>query len=134
VVHRRLEDYRTIENARAWLYAICVRVASHFRRRAYVRRELPVEAVAEQADARASASPEEEVSARQARARLEALLDQMEIGRRAVLVMFEIDRMSCDEIAGAIGVPIGTVYSRLHAARKELQRLLARQNARERGR
>jgi RNA polymerase sigma-70 factor (ECF subfamily) len=134
VIHRRQDDYRAIENARAWLYAICVRVAAHYRRRAYLRRERPGEAAAEPIDARASASPEEVAAARQTRARLQALLDRMEIGRRAVLVMFEIDHMSCDEIAAEIGVPVGTVYSRLHAARKELQKLLARQAARERGR
>jgi RNA polymerase sigma-70 factor (ECF subfamily) len=133
VIHRRQDDYRAIENVRGWLYAICVRVAARFRRRAYVRKELPVESVADQIEAGAAASPEEAVSARQTRARLDALLDRMEIGRRAVLVMFEIDRMSCEEIAAAIGVPVGTVYSRLHTARRELQKLLARQNARERG-
>jgi len=43
-----------------------------------------------------------------------------------VFVMFEIDGLSCDEIAATIGVPVGTVYSRLHAARRDFQKAYAK--------
>ena len=45
--------------------------------------------------------------------------------------MFEIDGMTCDEIAADMGVPVGTVYSRLHAARKQFQEALRRARLRE---
>jgi RNA polymerase sigma-70 factor (ECF subfamily) len=76
-------------------------------------------------------NPEEAAETRQAREKLRAILDEMEIERRAVFVMFEVDEMTCDEIASAIGAPVGTVWSRLHAARKEFAKILARHNARE---
>ncbi len=53
----------------------------------------------------------------------------MDLDRRAVFVMFEIEEMPCAEIAALIGVPVGTVYSRLYAARKELAKLLEREQA-----
>jgi RNA polymerase sigma-70 factor (ECF subfamily) len=40
-------------------------------------------------------------------------------------VMFEIEGYSCDEIAVELGIPIGTVYSRLHAARRTISGALA---------
>ena len=55
----------------------------------------------------------------------------MDIERRALFVMFELDEMSCEEIAEVLGVPVGTVHSRLHAARKEFQAALTRFSARE---
>jgi RNA polymerase sigma-70 factor (ECF subfamily) len=78
-----------------------------------------------------SATPEQELADNQSRQRLEALLDELDLDRRAVFVMFEIDGMPCEEIAQLLGVPVGTVYSRLHAARKEFQRALVRMQARD---
>ena len=45
--------------------------------------------------------------------------------------MFEIDEMPCEDIAQLLGVPVGTVYSRLHAARKDFQRALGRMHVRD---
>ena len=41
--------------------------------------------------------------------------------QRVVFVMFEVEGFSCDQIATELGVPLGTVYSRLHTARKMFQ-------------
>ena len=35
-----------------------------------------------------------------------------------VFILFELEGESCDSIAAGLGIPIGTVYSRLHKARK----------------
>ena len=45
--------------------------------------------------------------------------------------MFELEGMSCEEIAEISGVPLGTVYSRLHHARKAFDRAVARWQARD---
>jgi RNA polymerase sigma-70 factor (ECF subfamily) len=50
----------------------------------------------------------------------------MDLEKRAVFVMFEIEQMPCAEIATLLDVPVGTVYSRLHAARKSFEAELAR--------
>ncbi len=41
-------------------------------------------------------------------------------------VLFEIEGMSCEEIAELTAVPVGTVYSRLHLARKAVTLAAAR--------
>jgi RNA polymerase sigma-70 factor (ECF subfamily) len=127
VIHRRLGDYDTSRPIEPWLYGICVKIAASYRRRAHVRRERPTELVAEQADEH-GVDPEAHLASREARARLDALLDRLDPERRAVLVMFELEEMPCDRIASLLGVPVGTVYSRLHAARRELERVVRRRS------
>ncbi|HEY5960176.1 MAG TPA: sigma factor-like helix-turn-helix DNA-binding protein, partial [Polyangiaceae bacterium] len=38
--------------------------------------------------------------------------------QRAVFVMYELEELSCAEIATELAIPKGTVFSRLHAARE----------------
>jgi len=117
VVHRRLDSYDGSSKVTTWLYGIAMRVAAAFRRKAHVRRERAVEEVPEGDDE--GLSPEEAASRSQARATLQEILDEMDLDRRAVFVMFEVEELSCEEIAALVGIPVGTVYSRLHKARKE---------------
>lgn len=63
---------------------------------------------------------------------LQRALDAIEAERRAVFILFELHGESCDAIAAAFDVKIGTVYSRLHAARAEFRSSLARRAHEER--
>jgi RNA polymerase sigma-70 factor (ECF subfamily) len=58
------------------------------------------------------------------------VLDELDAERRALIVMFEIEGMRCPEIAEVLGVPVGTVYSRLSAARESLVTAARRLQAR----
>ncbi len=130
VVFQRLHTYDPTVRVTTWLHGIARRVAIAWRRRAYIRRERPSEGLPEPRASDAS-SPESAASDREARAQLAAILDTLDPDRRAVFVMFEIDGVPCDEIAALSGVPVGTVYSRLHAARKDFERALVRWRARD---
>jgi RNA polymerase sigma-70 factor (ECF subfamily) len=129
VVHRRLASYDGRSKPTTWLYGICLRIASRHRRRAYFRREVRHEDTREDADL---ATPERALEQVEAARRLERLLATLAPEKRAVLVMFEIEEKSCQEIAEVSGVPIGTVHSRLHAARADLERAVARERKRAR--
>ncbi|MGA2450520.1 MAG: sigma-70 family RNA polymerase sigma factor [Polyangiaceae bacterium] len=128
VVHQRLHTFDGSARMTTWLFGICLRVASAYRRRAYRRREQSVAEVPE--DAATGESPEEAAATAQARARLRAALDLMDLDKRAIFVMFELDELSCEAIAEMLSIPLGTVYSRLHAARKAFEQSLARVQAR----
>lgn len=56
--------------------------------------------------------------------RLQQVLGELSEEHRAVIMLREVDGLNYDEIAHAVGVPRGTVMSRLHYARKALQNAL----------
>jgi RNA polymerase sigma-70 factor (ECF subfamily) len=60
-----------------------------------------------------------------ARTDVERALAQLSEAKRVTLLMAEVEGMSCAEIASALKVPIGTVWTRLHAARRELRQTLS---------
>jgi RNA polymerase sigma factor (sigma-70 family) len=64
----------------------------------------------------------------QARAEVEQALSHISEAKRTTLLLAEVEGLSCAEIAGALGVPIGTVWTRLHAARRELHEALEEGN------
>lgn len=132
VVHRRLETFAGRSAITTWLFEVCFRVASVYRRRAHFRREsLTLDAAsAGQFDASAS-TPEREVEKRQAADSVQALLAAVHVKHRVVFVMFELEGLTCEQISAQLGVPIGTVYSRLHRARIAFKRGLERELVRE---
>jgi RNA polymerase sigma-70 factor (ECF subfamily) len=77
-------------------------------------------------------NPERELLSKLLRKDVERALDNLPDGLRAVAVMVEIEGYSYAEVAAMLGIPIGTVRSRLSRARSLLQRALWRQ-AREAG-
>jgi RNA polymerase sigma-70 factor (ECF subfamily) len=118
IAHRKLRFYDGSSRVTTWLFGICLRVAANYRRRAHVRLERPMGGAETYEGVADSAQPEEVLGMREARVRLARILDAMDLTKRAVFVMFEVEGLSCAEIAAEVGIPVGTVYSRLHAARR----------------
>jgi len=55
---------------------------------------------------------------------LERALARLDAKKREVLLLAEVEGFSASEIAALVGIPIGTVWTRLHHARRALRRLL----------
>ena len=127
VVHRRLDSYDASSKLSTWLFGICLRVASAHRRRAYLKHEQGNLDLYEPFDEGPLADPEHNAMRREAQRRLEQGLQAMDLERRAVFVMFEIEGMPATAIAEILGIPAGTVHSRLHKARAEFSAAIARQ-------
>lgn len=130
VVHRRLHTFDGTSKMETWLFGICIRVASSHRRKAHVRREQPSDSIKERGH---EETPEAMLIAQDRAALLRSLLDTLDANHRVVLVMFEIEELSCAEISEELGIPVGTVYSRLHHARASLKQAWARTRAKNRG-
>jgi RNA polymerase sigma-70 factor (ECF subfamily) len=77
-------------------------------------------------------NPEQEFLDKLLRENLERALASVPDCHRVVVILSDLEGMSYGEIAGALGIPVGTVRSRLARARGALQKILWRQ-AREYG-
>ena len=62
---------------------------------------------------------------RELAAQVEAALQTLSLEHRTVVVLHHLESLPVEQIAGLLGVPIGTVKSRLARARAELKRVLA---------
>src|SRR4051812_11621322 len=108
-----------------WLAEIALRVVSTHKRTLRRRRVVPDEAALAGAIADTS-SPYELAEQRASLARVQRALDTLDVDRRAVFILFELMGEPCEEIARGLGVPVGTVHSRLFAARKAFQKAYER--------
>jgi RNA polymerase sigma-70 factor (ECF subfamily) len=121
VVRRRLVDFDH-RNVAGWLFRIASRQVAAYRRRRWFKSvlsrrrddereltELPHE----------GDSPAAALETKERRRVLEQLLQRMSDKRRATFVLFEVEGYSGEEIARIQGIPVATVWTRLHHARKE---------------
>lgn len=100
---------------RTWMVGICVRQAALIRRKrvrwSRESREAPTRA------------PVDPTAAVDARLDLTELLERLAPEHREVIILRELQAMSYEQIAQTLGVPRGTVESRLYRAREQLRRL-----------
>jgi RNA polymerase sigma-70 factor (ECF subfamily) len=129
VAYRKRDRYDGTSAVRTWLYGIAARLAMRHRRGAgrFVRAlglyaDEPVRAATEPGDAL-----ERERASRMVR----AVLDRLPFKQREVFVMYELEELEGTQIAELIGIPVGTVWTRLHHARKRFEELMRKQIARE---
>lgn len=132
VVHKKLDGFDPSLKLRSWLFGIAARVAVAHRRKAHLRREHGDMELDRHPESGTPAGPEAAVMERQGRERLAQILDKLTPEKRAVFVMFEIEGKTTAEIADELGLPLGTVYSRLSAARAEFQRAVERLHRKQR--
>jgi RNA polymerase sigma-70 factor (ECF subfamily) len=132
IAYRKRASFNSLEGTvRAWLYGIATRQVSHHRRgelRAY------------RALQRAAASPADDrmidhtdrvtdrVAAAAAQRQLAAALAALSPGDRDVLLLVALADLTHAEVAAALGIPCGTVGSRLSRARRQLQATLGSLN------
>jgi RNA polymerase sigma-70 factor (ECF subfamily) len=115
-VYRRFDDYDPSRPVRPWLFAFALRCASDWRRLARHREVGP------EFGEPASPAPSADVTIARAEdvALVHRALEEVDVERRAVLILYELDEVPMKEIAVALGIPLFTAYSRLRVAREEL--------------
>jgi RNA polymerase sigma-70 factor (ECF subfamily) len=130
VVHRRLPDFDG-QNVAGWLYQIARHRVRDFRRLLWVKHMLFGSVPLPESLPKGGASPADSLETNEKRRLLERLLEKLNESERAALVLFEIDGYSGEEIAEIQGVPINTVWARIHKARKKLKASLSKIEGRE---
>jgi len=126
VAFRRLAEFEGRSSIKTWLCGIALRVAKEHKRRIVSRREVPT--VDGSPEPFAAAEQLSQLEQRERLTELDAVLAQLPFEQRTVFVLFELEEMSGEDIAGILGVPEGTVRSRLRLARQAFSRIVAKQN------
>jgi RNA polymerase sigma-70 factor (ECF subfamily) len=130
-VHANLAQFEGRSSITTWIFTICRSVARERRRSERQSRQLMSDvAVEDEIDLRADVG--RAVEHNQRLAILEDILNGLDVEQRNVFILFEIEMLTGQEIADALSIPLGTVYSRLQLARRSFRQALTRSEARER--
>jgi RNA polymerase sigma-70 factor (ECF subfamily) len=126
-VYQRLRDYDSARPLRPWLFGFAFRVASDYRRRFSNRREF-LGADADPADPAPDAL--DHLMKAEALGLAQIALDALDMDRRAVFILHELDGCAMPEVARALTIPLNTAYSRLRVAREQFQAAARRERLR----
>jgi RNA polymerase sigma-70 factor (ECF subfamily) len=113
VIRRAASFDSAVPSARPWLFAMTTRVASEHRRSLRRWTATLVELAFSRSPARFPAVGD--------RHDLERALGRLSPGKRAALLLCEMEGFTCEEVARMLHIPVGTVWTRLHHARRELR-------------
>jgi RNA polymerase sigma-70 factor (ECF subfamily) len=121
VAASRLDDVRQ-DAERSFLHQVALNTASHARRTLARRREYLRDRMPERVEPHGT--PEDLAVRKQVRAVVKQAVAAMHESLRAVVVLYELDELDTHQIAETLGIPRGTVASRLRRARAQLRRNL----------
>lgn len=133
--YRFYDRFEPGTNMKAWLFRILTNTfINKYRRKTRERNVLegknaePVgEGVMSRAAMRSLTDPVSEAQRGLINAEIQAALDTLPEDYRMMILLADVEELSYKEIATIVGCPIGTVMSRLHRARKKMQKRLAAQ-------
>jgi len=121
-----LHTFRGSSSFSTWLYRIVVNVSLDILRRR-VRAPEPLTVATDDDEEReldivdGSADPHAQAERRERQAVVLRALQRISDDHRAVLVLFDLNGLAYEEIARILGIPLGTVKSRLNRARLALR-------------
>jgi RNA polymerase sigma-70 factor (ECF subfamily) len=129
-VFRTLGRFEGRSSLRTWIYRIVVnqsRNRQRWWRRRRRDRSLPLQDLTDAQEARLSEGqgeegPQQQLERRERARTVQAALSALSFDHRAILMLREVEGLSGEEIAVTLGVPAGTVKSRLARAREALRR------------
>jgi RNA polymerase sigma-70 factor (ECF subfamily) len=120
--HSKLAEFEGRSKISVWLFGICRRVASDYRRAALYRHEIPTETAAFDLYSNDRDDLQQDAESRQLAVVAQAILDKLPEAQRIVFVLFEVEEMKGQDIAKLLGISVGTVRSRLRLARAAFSR------------
>lgn len=113
------------ERERAYLLGVALRVASDVRRTLRRRREVPLEDEVSSEKPAGSLPPDEALEQKRGLALLQDVLAALPDDEREAFVLFELEELTQPEVSELLGIPTGTVASRVRRARERIREGLA---------
>ena len=132
--HLSLARFRADASLSTWLHRIVVNAALMRRRARQRRRETPIEDLLptftdDGRHATTSPSPERALEQAELRGAVRACIDRLPNTYRTVIVLRDIEDLTTEEAANALGISTNAVKVRLHRARQALLTLIAENDA-----
>lgn len=115
VVHRRAHTWDRARPLRPWLFGIAFRVSRDHLALGRNRHETVVDAL-EVPDP--TPALDQRIAERQARELVVAALQSLDLDRRAVFILHDLEELPMSEIAVTLDAPAKTLYARLKSARE----------------
>jgi RNA polymerase sigma-70 factor (ECF subfamily) len=129
--YQSLDSFKGDAQFFTWLYRIAVNTAISLKRKqrvAYsIRSARTGEGRVEPLDQSEFSRPERGLERSERERRVQGALNRLSPEHRAVLVLKDMEGQKYETMAEILGVPIGTIRSRLHRARLELREILERE-------
>jgi RNA polymerase sigma-70 factor (ECF subfamily) len=129
-VYRTLGGFEGRSSLRTWIYRIVVNQARNrrrFWRRRFRDRSMPLEDVSGRDAVRLTdtqGGPDTSYARQEKGRRVQAALSRLSFDHRAILLLREVEGLSCEEVSRALGIAEGTVKSRLSRAREAFRAAL----------
>jgi RNA polymerase sigma-70 factor (ECF subfamily) len=123
-VYRLLDQYDPSRPLKPWLFGVALRVAARHRDLARHKRELPEDHRREVVDE--GPAPDAQLESKQERHLILEALEALDLDRRAVLIMHDLDGHAIPEVAAALSIGVNTAYSRLRLAREQFRATFVR--------
>jgi RNA polymerase sigma-70 factor (ECF subfamily) len=108
-------------NAKAWFLTITRNAAYDWLNRHATEEDLVPFNEKEHADIILIQEPKHDPVSEERKERLRIALEQLPLAFREPLILYELEGLSYKEVAAALGIPVGTVMSRLSRARRRLR-------------
>jgi RNA polymerase sigma-70 factor (ECF subfamily) len=124
-VYDRIETCEKPDSFKPWVFAIAANLCRNEARSRQARPEVAAGGEPAAGAAATTADPERLAHDRELRAKIARALGALAEEQREVFLLYQYSRLTYEEIAETIGVPIGTVKSRMNAALVRLRSLLA---------
>jgi RNA polymerase sigma-70 factor (ECF subfamily) len=123
--YRSIGSFRGDASFSTWLYRIAVNHANTRRKSAalWQQRTAPIESIEPPSDG--DADPANAVERKELRRQVQAALNELTSEDAAIILLRDLQDVPYEEVAQVLGIPIGTVKSRLHRARRALKARLA---------
>ena len=122
--HRALRHFRGDAAFKTWLMRITSNQCKDYLKKRRLETVPFDEAVETKAGSRAQLDPGRASEARETGEAILKAVDALPMKHRTAFVLREFEGLSYEEMAGVMACSVGTVMSRLHHARKKLQRAL----------
>ncbi len=124
IVHGLRHDYDPARPIRPWLFGITYRVAARYRQKK--GRSIVADSELDESARDPGPLADASMESKEAQALVLEALERIDLSRRAVFIMADIDGEPITEIAATLQIPLNTAYSRLRLAREDFARAVRR--------